>query len=174
MEKKRKYIVIRKHKDFVKNDIGKNLTLSFDVFYVKDYKYFCFVTNSSEHPYELWKILRHRSDDENRFKELKIDYAFKELNVNSFYGTETCMLLQMLLFNIIRLFKINFLNKKEKNEFLSTFRRKYLILPALLNSGSNLYALKISVYTKNLKSKIIHIRNMINRFKFNNLSNAMH
>jgi len=172
--KLRKYIVIRKEKTNNKKGQGKQLKLSFYDETIDKYEYYVFVTNSDDTVETLWEILRHRCDDENRIKELKDSYALEGFTVNSFYGNECSMLLRVLLYNIVLIFKRNFLNQQEQNQFLSTIRRKYLIVPAILGRSGYDYVLKIAVPTRSFKAKLLFIKNQINRFVTPINLNAMH
>lgn len=153
----RRYIAIRQNVKRREHAMGKTLSLFGDDFDMKDYRFSVWVTNSQEQPYEVWKKCRPRANDENTVKELKEDFALGGFSMKYFYCTEAAMLIRVFIYNLFVLFRYEILGQREKIERLKTLRYKYFVLPAQLGSGGRRSVLRISVFKKKIKSKLLYL-----------------
>lgn len=161
-EKSRRYIVVRQSIKQRKEALGKQLRL-FEV-ETENYRYGCWVTNMDADPLEVWRTIRQRSNDENTIKEVKEDLAFCGFSMNSFYATEVAMLIRLLLYNLLLVFRTTFLPENERAQRISTLRFKYFIIPAHLGRDSSGRWLRLSVFPTKLKTKIQAILEAISRY----------
>jgi len=88
----------------VRQKIGKKSrlavkTLKFyqDEGFYRKYRYSAYITNITLPAADVWRLYRGYGDAENRIKELKYDFGFDSLNVQSFFGTETALIFRYLL-----------------------------------------------------------------------------
>jgi len=158
-EKPRRYIVVRQSIKQREQALGKQLRL-FE-FETEQYRYGVWVTNMDTDPLDVWRTIRGRSNDENTIKEFKEDLAFCGFSMNSFYATEVAMLIRLLLYNLLLVFRTTFLPESEQNQRISTLRLKYFIIPAHLGRDSSGRWLRLSVFPAKLKTKIQAILNAI-------------
>ena len=83
-EKDRRYIIIRQDSGKRENAVGKQLKLFESYNDDNTYRYTAYITNSNENAYDVWKSIRQRSNDENKIKELKEDFALGGYCMESF------------------------------------------------------------------------------------------
>jgi hypothetical protein len=162
--KERRYIVIRK--DLSKlgpNTIGKTLSLfPEEDAKVFGYKYGLYVTSSERPGEDLWRQYRLRANDENIIKENKEDFALEGFALKGFFPTEAAMLVRIMYYNIINLFRREMLPEPESHQRLDTLRKKYFITPALLGRDGKSPVLRLGIKKQNLRHKFLYILNRIN------------
>ena len=84
--------------------------------------------------------------------------------MNSFYATEVAMLIRVLLYNLLLVFRTTFLPENEGSQRISTLRFKYFIIPAHLGRDSSGRWLRLSVFQTKLKTKIQSILDAISTY----------
>jgi transposase DDE domain len=114
-------VIVRRKLDKIPDAIGKTLSLFPEDELYRNYKYSAYVTNLNVGMTEVWKLYRMRGDAENRIKELKADFGADSFNLNSFYGTEIALILSMLSYNLMSIFRLFVLQEKTQRT-LSTLR----------------------------------------------------
>jgi hypothetical protein len=87
----------------------------------RNYRYLAYITNNKYSATNAWRNYRQRGDTENRIKELKADFGVDGFNLKEFYLTETILLISMITYNLMSIFKI-FVNQGETHKTLSTPR----------------------------------------------------
>ena len=160
----RRYIAVRQDIKRRPHAMGKELSLFGDDFDAGIYRYSVWITNSSDPAYEVWKQCRPRANDENTIKELKEDFALGGFSMKYFYSTEAAMLVRVLIYNLFVLFRHQILGQNEKTERLKTLRYKYFVLPAQLGRDGGKPVLRISVYTRKVRSKLLYLYNRIEQY----------
>ena len=161
-EKYRRYVVVRQCIKQREQAFGKQLRLFEDM--SERYRYGCWVTNMDDDPLDVWRTIRQRSNDENTIKEFKEDLAFSGFSMHAFYATEAAMLIRLLLYNLLLVFRTTFLPESERTQRISTLRFKYFIIPAHLGRDSSGRWLRLSVFPAKLKHKIQSILDAISTF----------
>jgi len=161
--KERRYIVIRKDPSKLgPNTIGKTLSLfPEEDAKVDGYKYGLYVTSSERPGEDLWRQYRLRANDENIIKENKEDFALEGFALNGFFPTEAAMLVRIMYYNIINLFRREMLPEPESHQRLNTIRKKYFITPALLGRDGKNPVLRLGIKKQNLRQKFLYILNRI-------------
>jgi hypothetical protein len=74
----------------------------------------------------------------------KILYGLDKMNQDGFDGTEACLLLMIIVYNFMSLFKQFVINEKVRNR-LSTLRYKMLAIPAYIEEHSNKTFVKMAL-----------------------------
>ena len=167
-KKDRRYIVVRQSIKKRKKALGKQLTLfELDV-ETQEYRYGTWVTNMTEDPLTVWRTIRLRSNDENIIKELKDDLALSGFSMTQFYPTEAAMLVRCLVYNLLLIFKTNFLPEKERTQRISTLRFKYFIIPAHLGRDASSNWLRLSPFTQTYRAKLQAIMDAVSLFSMPN------
>ena len=161
-ETERRYVSVRQSISKRDAALGKQLKL-FEM-ETGDYRYGVWVTNLSDSPYEVWKTIRPRSNDENIIKEAKDDFSLGGFVMKNFYATESAMAIRMLIYNIFVLFRKEILNKKEKPKRLKTLRFKYFVIPAQLGRDGHKNVLRLSIQSRKLKSKINYLLHQVKQY----------
>ena len=165
-KKSLRYVVVRQSIKQRKQALGKQLRL-FEI-ETEHYRYGCWVTNMDTDPLDVWRIIRGRSNDENTIKEFKEDLAFCGFSMNSFYATEVAMLIRLLLYNLLLVFRTTFLPENERTQRISTLRFKYFIIPAHLGRDYSGRWLRLSVFPAKLRIKIQAILDAISGYSLPN------
>ena len=165
-KKERRYIVIRKDLSKLGLDtVGKTLSLfPEEDAKVLNYKYGLYITSSDKSGEVLWRQYRLRANDENIIKENKEDFALEGFALNGFYPTEAAMLVRIMFYNIINLFRQEMLPEPESHQRLDTLRKKYFITPALLGRDGKSPVLRIGIRKSNLRHKFLYILNRISLY----------
>jgi len=144
------------------NTIGKTLSLfPEEDAKVDGYKYGLYVTSSERPGEDLWRQYRLRANDENIIKENKEDFALEGFALNGFFPTEAAMLVRIMYYNIINLFRREMLPEPESHQRLNTIRKKYFITPALLGRDGKNPVLRLGIKKQNLRQKFLYILNRI-------------
>jgi hypothetical protein len=89
---------------------------------VFNYKYGIYISSSDSAPETLWREYRLRINDENIIKENQ-DFGLEGFSQNSFYAT--AMLIRILFYNIINLFRNKILPEQESKLRMQTLRSRY-------------------------------------------------
>ncbi|MFH1428442.1 MAG: transposase [Candidatus Margulisiibacteriota bacterium] len=161
-EKPYRYVAVRQTISKRKKAIGKQLSL-FEI-ETADYRYSVWLTTKAGTPYEVWKLVRPRSNDENVIKAFKEDFALGGFSMKSFYATEAAMVIRALIYNIFVLFRQEIMSKKERHKRLKTLRYQYFIIPAHLGISGHQHVLRLSAHTKKLKSKINYLLHQVRQY----------
>jgi len=165
-KKSLRYVIVRQSVKQRKEALGKQLRL-FEI-ETEIYRYGCWVTNVDDDPLDVWRTIRKRSNDENTIKEFKEDLALCGFSMHSFYATEVAMLIRLLLYNLLLVFRTTFLPKNESAQRISTLRFKYFIIPAHLGRDSSGRWLRLSVFPTKLKTRIQAILDAISIYSLPN------
>ena len=160
----RRFIAVRQDTKKRPHAMGKVLSLFGEEFDTGNYRYSVWITNSHDPAYDVWKQCRPRANDENTIKELKEDFALGGFSMKYFYSTEAAMLIRVFIYNLFVLFRYQILGQKEKTERLKTLRYKYLVLPAQLGGDGRKLVLRISVFTRKVRSKLLYLFNRIKQY----------
>ena len=168
----RRYIAITQDIERRAYAMGKTLSLFGNDFDMKNYRFSVWVTNSQEKPYEVWKKCRPRANDGNTIKKLKEDFALGGFSMKYFYSTEASMLMRVFIYNLFVLFRYEILGQREKIERLKTLRYKYFVLPAQLEGDGRRSELRISVFKKKIKSKLLYLFHRIRKYNPNDFVNC--
>ena len=164
--KERRYIVIRKYLSKLGSDtVGKTLSLfPEEDAKVLNYNYGLYITSSDKSGEVLWRQYRLSANDENIIKENKEDFALEGFALNGFYPTEASMLVRIMFYNIIILFRQQMLPEPESHQRLDTLRKKYLITLALLGRDGKSSVLRMGIRKPNLRHKFLHILDRISLY----------
>lgn len=146
-DKPRRVVLVRQHVPTRAKATGKTLSLFEDQPVVNQYRYSCYVTNLSLPPAEVWRLYRGRADAENRIKELKYDFGFDSFNLRQFWGTEAAMLVAMMGYNLMSLFR-QFIFDGRVQHTLSTLRFRVFAIGAYLVKDGRHVVLKLSLALK--------------------------
>jgi hypothetical protein len=160
----RRFIAVRQDIKKRPHAMGKELSLFGDEFDSATYRYSVWITNSQEPAYEVWKQCRPRANDENTIKELKEDFALGGFSMKYFYSTEAAMLIRVFIYNLFVLFRHEILGQKEKIERLKTLRYKYFVLPAQLGADGRSLVLRISVFRRKVRSKLLYLFSRLGQY----------
>ena len=164
--KERRYIAIRK--DVSKlgpNTIGKRLSLfPDDDAKIFNFRYGLYVTSSMSPGEDLWREYRLRANDENIIKENKEDFGLEGFALNGFYATEAAMLVRIMFYNILNLFRREMLPEPESHQRMQTLRSKYFITPALLGRDGKSPVLRLGIRKQNVRLKFIYILSNISTY----------
>lgn len=136
MERKRRYIIVRKRIDNYPNSGGK---LLFDE---PTYRYSAYVTNLKLPVDQIYNIYNTRADCENRIKELKYDFGADNFCLKEFYATEASFRFIMMAYNVMALFKHQVLNSKMQ---LKTLRAYCFAIASWITNHSNKQVLNIAL-----------------------------
>jgi len=161
--KNRRYLAIRKDLRIIGSETpGRQLSLfPEEDKKVFNFKYGLFVTSSAEPCEDLWRKYRLRANDENIIKENKEDFALEGFAQNGFYATEVAMLIRIMFYNILNLFRSEMLPEPESKKRLQTLRAKYFITPAVLGRDGKSPILRIGIRKQDIRQKFIYILNRI-------------
>jgi hypothetical protein len=170
--KERRYIAIRKTTSkHGRETIGKKLTLFPDEEdKISNYRYGLYITSSKSPPEDLWRQYRLRANDENIIKENKEDFGLEGFAQDGFYATEAAMLVRIMFYNILNLFRQKILPEPESNQRLQTLRSKYFITPAVLGRDGKSPVLRLGIRKQNVRQKFLYILARISAYF--NRSNA--
>ncbi len=162
-KKGRRYIAIRKDVSKLGPDtIGKKLSLfPDDDVKIFNFKYGLYITSSARAGEDLWREYRLRANDENIIKENKEDFGLEGFALNGFYATEAAMLVRIMFYNILNLFRREMLPEPESHQRMQTLRAKYFITPALLGRDGKSPVLRLGIRKQNVRQKFIYILNKI-------------
>ena len=154
-ECKRRYIVVRQRIVLGKRTpSGKQLSLFKEDKNINSYRYGCFITSHTEDPETVWRTYRLRAGDEGIIRENKEDFALDGFSPEKFYAVEAAMLIRILFYNIINLFRSKILPEKEHRLTLHTLRMKYLLIPAVLGRDAKGIILRLGIRAQNAREKI--------------------
>ena len=163
-DRDRRYIIVRQEIAVKEDAKGKQLKLFKEDCEMSKYRYSCYITSFSLSPIEIWRIYRSRAADENIIKENTYDFGLEGFSLDGFYATEAAMLIRILFYNIINLFRQEILSSEESSDTLGTLRYKYFSIPGLLGREGRKYILRLGVKAKKLRQKIKWIICRINQY----------
>ena len=159
-----RYVVVKQSIQKRKKALGKQLKLFEMELETQAFRYGIWVTNMTEAPLNVWRTIRLRANDENTIKELKDDLALSGFSMTQFYATEAAMLVRCLVYNLLLIFKTNFLPETEKSHRLSTLRFKYFIIPAHLGRDATSTWLRLSTFPQKYRHKIQDVLDTISHY----------
>ena len=162
-----RYIIVRQSIKTRKKALGKQLRL-FEM-ETSSYRYGCWITNRDDPPLTVWRTIRGRSNDENTIKEFKEDLAFCGFSMDAFYATEAALLIRLLLYNLILVFRTTFLPENEQKQRISTLRFKYFIIPAHLGRDASGKWLRIAAFPSTMRTKIQSVLEAISTYSLPSL-----
>jgi hypothetical protein len=115
------------------------------------------VTSSPKTPEQIWRTYRLRAADENIVKESKQNFGLEGFYLEKFYGTEAAILVRVLFYNLITLFRQQVLPRRESRHTWQTLRLKYFVMAAVLGQDGASPVLRLGVSRRNLRQKILWI-----------------
>ncbi len=161
-KKPRRYIVVRQQISAQRpKPAGRQLSFFKEDEEISRYRYGCYLTSHTEAPEQVWRTYRLRAGDEGIIRENKEDFALDGFALDKFYAVEAAMLIRILFYNIINLFRSKCLSDEEKRQTLSTLRMKYLLIPAVLGRDGKQIILRLGIRTQKTRSKILWIINQL-------------
>lgn len=161
-KKSRRYIVVRQQISPQRTKpAGRQLSFFKEEEEISRYRYGCYLTSHTESPEQVWRTYRLRAGDEGIIRENKEDFALDGFALDKFYAVEAAMLIRILFYNIINLFRSKCLGDVEKRQTLSTLRMKYLLIPAVLGRDGKHMILRLGVRSQKVRSKILWIINQL-------------
>ena len=143
---KRRFVAMRKFKGMLE-------TNSF--FPVRDYSYFCYVTNIEESPLYLHKLYGDRGESENWIESVKNQLFAATILTKDFWANETLFLLSVLAYNI-SIWMRKLTDKKAWRQEPMSFRLWFIQLAGKFTSSGRMHYLKMysSYYYKSWWSEI--------------------
>jgi len=153
-DKERRYTIVRQEIEVKEDAKGKQLKLFKENYEISKYRFSCHITSMNLDPVDIWRIYRSRAGDENIIKENTYDFGLEGFSLDNFYATEAAMLIRILFYNIINLFRREILPEEETKDTLGTLRYKYFVIPGLLGVDGHKYILRLGVKANKLRSKI--------------------
>ncbi len=161
-DRPRRYVVVRQTVSKRPKATGKQLKLFENQ---ADYRYSMMITNDEDaRPEDIWREYRPRANDENVIKDLKEGYGLAAFTLNSFWATESFMVVNALVFhNLIHYLNRTILNRNTHKEHLKTLRPKWFIIPAQLGNTGGMKILRLSMRNSKLKSRFIDFLEQIGK-----------
>ena len=157
-ERPRRYVVVRQREVSGKNPpAGRQLSLYREEAEWRSYRLGAYVTSSLQRPEQIWRTYRLRAADENIVKESKQDFGLEGFCLEKFYGTEAAMLVRVLFYNLITLFRQQVLPRRESRHTWQTLRLKYFVIAAVFGQDGASPVLRLGVSRRNLRQKILWI-----------------
>jgi len=125
------------------------------LFPVRDYSYFCYVTNIEESPLYLHRLYGDRGESENWIESIKNQLYAATILTKGFWANEALFLLSVLAYNI-SLWMRAFIDKKDWRQEPLSFRLWFIQLAGKFTDSGRVRHLKMysSYYYKSLWSKI--------------------
>jgi hypothetical protein len=74
------------------------------------------------------------------------------------------MLVRVFIYNLFVLFRAEILGQNEKTEHLKTLRYKYFVMPAQLGRDGKRLILRISAFTRTIRSKLLYLYSRIEQY----------
>ena len=132
----RRLVVIR-----WKDEMDRAQTALFDDF---GYTYSVFVTNLNWYEEDIYRFYDKLADMENHIREGKYDFSMDHISTDQFHANAADLELRLLAMNQLILFTKNVLKHSCPRPFVSTVRRRWLIIPAKLLCGGRQLRLKLA------------------------------
>ena len=132
----RKFVVVRELKSEEKRR-------QIPMFEYCDYDHDYYVTNTLWEPAEIVWFYEKRGNCENYIKEAKYDLNVGTMILKSFWANEAIFQLQMLVYNIFLLFKMEYVNE-DYRQWVRTFRFKYVFVAAKIVQSGRSTIMKMS------------------------------
>ena len=95
----------------------------------------------------VWTLYKKRADAENRIKELKYDFGSDSFNMQGFFATEAALLLVMMAYNLISLFR-QLILKSHVNHRMKTLRYQIFAIGGYLTKNGSQRILNLSLAMK--------------------------
>jgi hypothetical protein len=145
-DRPRRFVAVRKFKGMLEVD---------SLFPVRDYSYFCYVTNIEESPLYLHRLYGDRGESENWIEAVKNQLYAATILTNGFWANEALFLLSVLAYNISVWMRALTDKKAWRQEPLS-FRLWFIQLAGKLTNSGRVRYLKMysSYYYKSWWSEI--------------------
>jgi hypothetical protein len=145
-DRKRRFVAVRKFKGMLE-------TGSF--FPVRDYSYFCYVTNIEESPLYLHRLYGDRGESENWIESVKNQLYAATILTKGFWANEALFLLSVLAYNI-SIWMRALTNKRSWRQEPLSFRLWFIQLAGKFTSSGRVRHLKMysSYYYKSWWSEI--------------------
>ena len=145
-DRKRRFVAVRKFKGMLETD---------SLFPVRDYSYFCYVTNIEESPLYLHRLYGDRGESENWIESIKNQLYAATILTKGFWANEALFLLSVLAYNISIWMRALTDKKAWRQEPLS-FRLWFIQLAGKFTSSGRVRYLKMysSYYYKSWWSEI--------------------
>jgi len=145
-DRKRRFVAVRKFKGMLETD---------SFFPVRDYSYFCYVTNIEESPLYLHRLYGDRGESENWIESVKNQLYAATILTKGFWANEALFLLSVLAYNISIWMRALTDKKAWRQEPLS-FRLWFIQLAGKFTSSGRVRYLKMysSYYYKSWWSEI--------------------
>jgi hypothetical protein len=165
-QSERRYIVVRKDLRILGEATpGKILSLfPEEDEAILNFKYGIYVTSSQADGLFLWREYRLRANDENIIKETKEDFGLEGFSQKKFYATEVSMLIRIMFYNILNLFRQEMLSQPESSERISTLRLRYFLTPAVLGKNGKSPVLRLGLRKQSRKHKFLYILHRISAY----------
>jgi len=132
-DKKRRFVAVRKFKGMLETD---------SFFPVRDYSYFCYVTNIEESPLYLHKLYGDRGESENWIESVKNQLFAATILTKGFWANETLFLLSVIAYNI-SIWMRKLTDKKAWRQEPMSFRLWFIQLAGKFTSSGRLRYLKM-------------------------------
>lgn len=97
---------------------------------VSNYKYGLYITSTDKSGEDLCRQYHPRANNENIIKENKEDFSLEGFALNGFYTTEAAMLVPIIFYNIINLFRREMLPEPESHQRLDSLPKEILHNPS--------------------------------------------
>jgi hypothetical protein len=132
-DRKRRFVAVRKFKGMLETD---------SFFPVRDYSYFCYVTNIQESPLFLHRLYGDRGESENWIESVKNQLYAASILTKHFWANEALFLLSVLAYNI-SVWMRRLTNKKAWRQEPLTFRLWFIQLAGKFTCSARVHYLKM-------------------------------
>lgn len=170
-DKARRYVVVRQREVVGANaPAGRQLSLYKEDAQWRQYRLGVYVTSSQKMPEQIWRTYRLRAADENIVKESKQDFGLEGFCLEKFYATEAAMLVRVLFYNLITLFRQQVLPQRESRHTWQTLRLKYFVIAAVFGRDGASPVLRLGISRRNLRQKILWILKRLDGVRDNRIA----
>ncbi len=132
-DRKRRFVAVRKYRGMLETE---------SLFLVRDYAYFCYVTNIEESPLYLHRLYGDRGESENGIESLKNQLYAATILTNGFWANEALFLLSVLAYNI-SIWMRALTDKKAWHQEPLSFRLWFIQLAGKFTSSGRVRHLKM-------------------------------
>ena len=145
-DRPRRFVAVRKYRGMLETD---------SLFPVRDYSYFCYVTNIEESPLYLHRLYGDRGESENWIEAVKNQLFAATILTKGFWANEALFLLSVLAYNI-SVWMRALTNKKAWRQEPLSFRLWFIQLAGKFTNSGRVRHLKMysSYYYKSWWSEI--------------------
>lgn len=141
----RRIDVVRKNADLLPNASGKTLFEEMDD--NNKYRYSAYVTTAAISNDLGWEVYKHRAEEENQIKELKLENGLGGFCFKDMVATEFAFRWITMAYNLMNLFRITVYNSEVKHT-LKTMKFNCIAIGAYLVRHSRTTVLKMCVHEK--------------------------